>query len=301
MSRVAVVIATRDNAEALRPTLKSVLVSAERSRFNTEVVVIDNGSTDHTSEVCSEFGHRVRRLSAPERGKSRAYNQWVPELEADAVLFTDDDVRVNPDWIDDMSSPLLDGRWQAVVGPSRIATHLRQAWMGPVTRIWFVENNFSGQTTVGTVIGLNFGVSGSLVKNHMVWDERLGPGALGFCDDNLLGLQLASVIGDIGVVHEAQVTHHFDPQRLNPVYLRDRANRQGQSSGYLAWHWFGRRHRWPLGREIYFGVRLRVRLLLQRLSRSSENRISEQECRLREKLFYAKQYRIERALPRNYG
>jgi glycosyltransferase involved in cell wall biosynthesis len=67
---LSLVICTRNRATRLAQTLKRVL--AIRSQLTWELIVADNGSTDHTSAVvdeCAAACHRpVRRIYEPGRG-----------------------------------------------------------------------------------------------------------------------------------------------------------------------------------------------------------------------------------------
>jgi glycosyltransferase involved in cell wall biosynthesis len=298
--QAAVIIATRNNCDALRLTLESLEATFSNSQYSSIVYVIDNGSSDQTATACEESAVQVERLWIPKPGKSLAYNQSIDCWDADCLLFTDDDVRVKPDWIDRMAGPILDGTWSAVVGPSRVPDTLRREWMTPLHDSWFMDYSFKQQTESEGIIGLNFGVDRRFLVEHLRWDEQLGPGALGFCDDSHIGAMIRRAGGRIGVVQGAEVEHHFDESRLERRYLQDRADRQGLSSGYLGWHLFAREHRLSWLREMYF----RMRLLGYRMSHAAEARneegCSETECKLREKIYYAKQYRRERRLPRKY-
>jgi len=48
---ITVIIASRNRAESLRETLETVANQQTNGAFTYEVVVVDNGSTDHTREV----------------------------------------------------------------------------------------------------------------------------------------------------------------------------------------------------------------------------------------------------------
>ena len=54
---VTVVIAARDAADALGPTIETALAQTHRP---LEVVVVDDGSTDATAEIARAFGTPVR-------------------------------------------------------------------------------------------------------------------------------------------------------------------------------------------------------------------------------------------------
>ncbi len=65
--------------------------------FVDEVIVVDNGSTDRTSEVAAEFGARVIREDA--RGYGRAYKKGFAFATSDIIVTLDGDHSYPPDAI----------------------------------------------------------------------------------------------------------------------------------------------------------------------------------------------------------
>jgi glycosyltransferase involved in cell wall biosynthesis len=81
-----------DALDATLPTL----------RDGDEVLVVDSASTsDDTHAVADSRGVRVVR--APRKGLSRARNLGVSETSTDVVVFTDDDCRPQPKWLDHLA------------------------------------------------------------------------------------------------------------------------------------------------------------------------------------------------------
>jgi glycosyltransferase involved in cell wall biosynthesis len=88
MPTVSVVIPAY-NAEAyLREALDSVFA---QTRPPDEVVVVDDGSTDRTSEVAASYGDRVRLLRQPNRGEAAARNAGVLAARGALIAFLDAD------------------------------------------------------------------------------------------------------------------------------------------------------------------------------------------------------------------
>lgn len=123
---ITVVICTRDRVDHLRDALASVL-RVEYPEF--EVVVVDNASpTDATVDyVTSVADPRVRVVSEPTAGLSRARNTGIRAARHGIVAFTDDDVAVDSRWLESIARGFLrDKRVTCVSGivPSgEIRTH----------------------------------------------------------------------------------------------------------------------------------------------------------------------------------
>jgi glycosyltransferase involved in cell wall biosynthesis len=74
-----------------------------------EVVVVDNGSTDGTLEVCRSYQGRVpglRTISCPRPGTSAARNAGAAASSSELLLFCDADDEVAPGWVGAMVAAL---------------------------------------------------------------------------------------------------------------------------------------------------------------------------------------------------
>jgi glycosyltransferase involved in cell wall biosynthesis len=98
---VTVGICTYNRAESLRRTLDSLARMEIPDDIDWEIVIINNNSTDHTDEVIDEFRDRlpVWREFEPRPGKSNALNRAIDAAHGDYILWTDDDVVVDPGWL----------------------------------------------------------------------------------------------------------------------------------------------------------------------------------------------------------
>jgi glycosyltransferase involved in cell wall biosynthesis len=123
---VAVVVCTRDRPDDLRRCLESILAS---SRQPDEILVVDNASADdRTRRVVESMGPRVRYVLEPEAGLDRARNRGLSLVDGEVVLFTDDDVEVDGDWVERLSSCFDDPAVAAACGlvlPARLDNEAR--------------------------------------------------------------------------------------------------------------------------------------------------------------------------------
>lgn len=107
--KVTVAIPTYNRADFLRQTLAGI-AAQHFPRDHFEVLVIDNNSTDHTKTVVAEFAHAhpaPRCVHEPQQGLDYARNRAIAEARGEIIVFGDDDILVQPDWIAQMAVPLL--------------------------------------------------------------------------------------------------------------------------------------------------------------------------------------------------
>ena len=106
--KYSLVIATYNRAADLRDTLGSL--AGLRPDGDWEVLVVDNNSTDGTRQVvesaASTFPAPLRYLFEAEQGRSPALNAGIRRALGDIIVTTDDDVRVEGDWLDRASAAL---------------------------------------------------------------------------------------------------------------------------------------------------------------------------------------------------
>ena len=100
LNGISVLIATRNRAEVLRETLDA-FCNLEDPGVPWELIVVDNGSTDHTRDVAESFGQRLplRYLYEGRPGKVHALNSGVPQARYDLILMTDDDITPCEEWL----------------------------------------------------------------------------------------------------------------------------------------------------------------------------------------------------------
>jgi glycosyltransferase involved in cell wall biosynthesis len=98
---ITVVVCTKDRPRGAIATLRG-LTQIHYESF--EILIIDNApsSDDTKAAVLAEFeaDPRVRYIREPKPGLSCARNRGVAEAVGDIIAFTDDDVQVDPWWLD---------------------------------------------------------------------------------------------------------------------------------------------------------------------------------------------------------
>lgn len=111
LMHVTVAIATWNRAVLLSETLSSLALLRVPSDVTWEIVVCDNNSTDGTRDIIENAARDeklvqqtgcdgVRYLFEEKQGKSHALNRILREAKGAWVCFIDDDVVVEPDWLE---------------------------------------------------------------------------------------------------------------------------------------------------------------------------------------------------------
>src|SRR6266481_8463227 len=111
--KVTVIVCTHNHCQILAKALESLAASTLPSSVEWEVLVVDNNSNDRTREVVEEYCRRFPGhfcyLFVSQPGKSHALNAGIRGARGDVLAFTDDDVTVEPKWLQNLTAPLYSG------------------------------------------------------------------------------------------------------------------------------------------------------------------------------------------------
>ncbi len=127
MIAVTVAICTWNRAALLDRTLTRLLDLRVPAGLTWEVVVVDNNSADGTAAVLARHAGRLPLvpLTESKQGHSHARNRAVAAARGALILWTDDDVLVDPEWL---------ARMTAAAG-----AHPEAQFFGGPIRPWFGE------------------------------------------------------------------------------------------------------------------------------------------------------------------
>jgi len=119
--KVAAIVPALNEEKNVGSVLKTLLSSKEVD----EVILLDDGSTDRTSQIGRELGARV--ISLPKKGgsgKGNAMKEAVNRTDADIVAFFDADlIGLSAEHVSSLILPVLENRSVMCIGA-------RQRWGG---------------------------------------------------------------------------------------------------------------------------------------------------------------------------
>ena len=242
--RVSVVVCTYDPAvfDSFRDVADDVL---DQTYSPVELVIVVDGRPDLADRVRAAYGDRenvVVHENDANRGLLESRNAGAELASGDVVAFTDDDVRIDPDWVAELVAAYERTDALAVGGrmtPEWVAG--RPAFL-PAEFFWLVGVTHRGfgpdgdETAAGEVrntFGSNISFNREVFLELGGFDPSIG-GRKG--DANLQGgetelcARLAREYGQ-GVYYtpDARVAHKVFAYRTRPGWLADRAFWQGYS------------------------------------------------------------------------
>ena len=121
LPRITVAICTYDRPGLLGQTLQTVVTQNYPSAL-FELLVIDNNSPPQTRAVVESFQHHTpapKWILETAQGLSHARNRGIQEATGEIIVFADDDILAQPEWLREMVRlflPTTTGRIGAVGG-----------------------------------------------------------------------------------------------------------------------------------------------------------------------------------------
>lgn len=99
----SIIVCTYNRARSLLDTLGALRALKAPASLQWEVIVVDNNSTDRTRQVVEDAQRDwplLRYAFEPKQGLSHARNHGISAARGAVLLFTDDDVLPEPDWLE---------------------------------------------------------------------------------------------------------------------------------------------------------------------------------------------------------
>lgn len=126
VNAVSVVVPVYNRGEWIGEAIESAMT---QSLSPHEVIVVDDGSTDDTRDVCQRMGDRIRYVRQSNRGVCAARNRGARMAEGRWIAFLDSDDRWHSDKLEKQIGTLLgleEARWSISDGWLESATRERE-------------------------------------------------------------------------------------------------------------------------------------------------------------------------------
>jgi glycosyltransferase involved in cell wall biosynthesis len=108
---VSVIVCCYNEEKHLPACLKSL---KNQTHTDFELVVVDDGSNDGTSQIARDFGAKVIKIL--HSGLPTARNEGVKNASGDIIVFTDADCVVDSKWLEKLVYALKDEEYDAAIG-----------------------------------------------------------------------------------------------------------------------------------------------------------------------------------------
>lgn len=246
LHHISVIIPTYNRPGPLIRTLYSL---QEQTLSSFELLVVDNAADSKIKHMIAEFNLTARikahYIAHSCGGNSGARNRGVQEATGELLVYTDDDLTFDVEWLKAYDRAFADY-------PEMVASGgcVKPAWEEPPPK-WLLE--YIGDRSTFAILALmepadhftlsneGFFASCNMAVRRSVFEwtgfhpEMFGAQTIG---DGETGLQrdIAKQGGLIGCVPDAIAYHHILPSRMTVDYIRKWAWHRGGARMYARWH-----------------------------------------------------------------
>lgn len=236
--KVTVILCTYNRCQTLATALDSLAVQELPESLEWEVLVVDNNSKDRTREVvkdfCRRYSGRFRYFFEPQQGLSHARNAGVREALGQILAFTDDDVTLDPCWLQNLTAGLQSGEWAGCGGrilPEQ--TFLPPRWLSinekhALAPLTIFDGGPNSHQLTDPPFGANMAFRKEMFDKYGFFRTDLGRCAEGMLsnEDTEYGQRLITAGERLRYEASAIVYHPVTENRIQKKY-------------FLAW-WFGK-------------------------------------------------------------
>ena len=181
--RVSVLVSTCNRCDKLRLLLDALKAKGPNWPPETEVLVIDNNSSDATKQVVAEYTSSedpvFRYLLESKPGKSRALNAGVREARGEIIAFTDDDCIPSPSWVASILKEFESDSELSILG-GRVELYdqrdVPQAIL--LSNCRTLVTNAREVCETPAIIGANMAFRKTVLQITRGFDPLLGPGSM---------------------------------------------------------------------------------------------------------------------------
>lgn len=263
--RLSLIVCTRNRAGPLRQALSAF--AALEGGDDRELVLVDNGSTDASSDVLAEFANSyirpIKVVSEPLAGLSRARNRGLSVASGELIAFTDDDCYPAPDFTSAIVRRFSDPNVSFMGGRVLLFddTDLPITIQELNKNVSFAPSSFIQS---GLIHGANMAFRRPVLMEIGGFDERLGAGAVFRSGEDTDAIIRCNTAGYSGVYDPAVIVHHHHGRKVESEGV---ALREGYAVGRAAcmvkqcvdprsrelyakqWYWRLRKQSWRVRRQ----------------------------------------------------
>lgn len=243
---VSVIFATCNRDTILRNTLDS-LKTLNTDQLNWELIVIDNAVKDQTKTLVESYisALPVTYLTESTPGKNNALNKALPHANGELLVFTDDDILADPEWLQELWGGIKRHPNYDMFGGS-IQPHYPDYPVDPrinlkhhfISSAYVVTDQSLQEVEIraGKIWGPNMAIRRKIIDAGFSFNPNIGPNG----QDYVMGseteflLRAAKAGYKSLFLPKAIVKHQIRENQLSLEWLAGRAFRHGKGSAAVS-------------------------------------------------------------------
>ncbi len=228
---VTVIVCTYNRSESLTKTIACLAKQYVPKELQWDIVIVDNNSPDRTAEVVKSSQQTIPNLRyefEKNQGLSHARNRGIDCATGEILLFTDDDVCPEPDWIHNIAQGMLTYNCDACGGyvapnwEKQPPKWLTERFYGFLAVKTDVREPYEIKNEIDFPYGANMAIKRSVVDHVGKFDTNRGRkgNELASGEDDEMFARIIDAGYKAMYLRDARVHHRVESFRVEKKYFR---------------------------------------------------------------------------------
>lgn len=206
--KVSVIIPVYNEEKNIEDCIDSLI----KQTMALEIIVIDDGSTDRTSEILSKYIKDIKILKQGHLGPAVARNLGVNNSSGEILVFVDADMEFENNFVKHLIEPILDKKTIGTFSKEEYVLNPDNVW----SKCWNLEKGLPTDRMHNPNHPTLQPVFRAILKKEFLKGKGFDP--VGYVDDYTLSKKL----GVEATLAEGAKYYHRNPQSLKEVFKQAR-------------------------------------------------------------------------------
>lgn len=236
---ITLIFSSYNGAQTL-PQMMEALCNVNSPKYGWKIIAIDNASSDKTKEILNSYISRLPLtvISCLKRGKNNALNSALPYIEGELIIFTDDDILPDKNWLNELVDGAERNPEYSIFGGS-IAPHWPfhpHSWIlnhVPLGLTYGATSPDLSETEInpGLIWGANMMVRVDIFQLGYKFNENVGPNSGNYImgSETEFNHRLNKMGYKFCFIPEAKVSHIIREEQLTRKWVLKRAFQFGKN------------------------------------------------------------------------
>lgn len=176
-----------------------------------EIIIVDDGSTDKSLQICQKYG--VQILRQQHQGPGAARNMGVAHSKGEIIVLADADMKYDKKYIENLIKPILSGKSIGTFVKEEYVANQKNIW----SRCWSINSGLPQNRRIPIDYHDTENTFRAIQKSYFLKGKGFDINE-GYCDDS----SLSQKINLKAVNAPGAVSYHFNPSTLSEVFYSAR-------------------------------------------------------------------------------
>lgn len=204
--KISVIIPTYNEKDVLQKCIDSLL---KQTYKDLEVIVVDDGSTDPTSQMLRGASGTFKLLNQTHSGAGSARNLGAKNANGQILVFVDADMTFDVNFIKNLINPILEGKIKGTFSKDEMVSNWENVW----SRCWNLNEGWEDKRRHPKKYPDHQPVFRAILKSEF---DKVGGFTSGGYDDDW---SLSKKLGYEATLAPNAIFYHKNPDNLKEIFL----------------------------------------------------------------------------------